>query len=349
MFYKTLLKPILFLFDPESVHNLFTYVGEIAGKYQPTRNVVSLMYGYKGKDISRVVDGITYKTPFLLAAGFDYNAKLTNILPSISLAGVEVGSVTAKPCKGNHSPRLRRLPKSKSIVVNKGLRNEGVDKVIERLKKNNEVQPRGSTSKGVVGISIARTNDIGCIDIKSGIDDYVYSFKRLNEENIGDYYTLNISCPNSFGGESFTDPVLLEQLMSEIDKMQCKKPVYVKMPINLEWNKFDELLKVLARHRVNGLVIGNLNKDYNYVAGDPDVPKSYSGGLSGAPCRELSTDLIRKTRFNYGNRFTIFGCGGVMSVADAKEKFEAGADIVQLITGIIYVGPGLMKKLCKSI
>jgi len=157
---------------------------------------------------------------------------------------------------------------------------------------------------------------------------------------------LNISCPNSFGGESFADSELLEKLMVEIEKIACTKPVYVKMPISIEWQKFEAVLAVLAKHRVNGVIIGNLQKDYSVVAGDPDVPKQYSGGLSGEPCRLASTDLIRKTRFNYGNRFTIIGCGGVMSPEHAKEKFDAGADLIQLITGMIYEGPNLINKLC---
>lgn len=356
MLYKNILKPIAFMFDPEFVHDRFVVLGGFLGRFSVTRAITQKIYGYNGPDISKVVDGITYRTPFLLSAGFDYNGRLTQILPYVGFGGVEIGSVTAKKCRGNEKPRLLRLPKSKSIVVNKGLRNDGVDAIIERLKNagvgsrtsDAEVDPRkhGPTIRGVIGVSIARTNDVSCVDTKSGIDDYVYSFKRLNEENVGDYYTLNISCPNSFGGESFADAVLLERLMVEIDKIECKKPIYVKMPITIEWQKFDAVLQVLSKHRVNGVIIGNLNKDYASVAGDPDVPKQYSGGLSGEPCRVPSNELIRKTRFNYGKRFTIIGCGGVMSSEHAQEKFDAGADLVQLITGMIYEGPGLIRKLC---
>ena len=135
MFYKRLLKPILFCFDPEAIHDVFIAFGAILGKYKMTRLLTALLYGYRGPDISKTVDGIVYCTPFLLAAGFDYNARLSGILGSIGLGGEEVGSVTARPCKGNPKPRLLRLVRSESILVNKGLKNEGVDKVIERLKK----------------------------------------------------------------------------------------------------------------------------------------------------------------------------------------------------------------------
>ncbi|MBP6858830.1 MAG: hypothetical protein KBC33_03320, partial [Candidatus Pacebacteria bacterium] len=256
MLYKLLLKPVLFRFDPEAVHDFFTKVGAFSSKHVFLRILVDVVYGYRGPDISRTVDGIVYRTPFLLSAGFDYNAQLTDILGSIGLGGEEAGSVTARACEGNPKPRLTRLPQSGSILVNKGLRNEGVDAVIKRLKKVKatgilvgEDALRGSTERArgifqqknirapesevvrrelgkfVVGISIARTNDEQSASIEAGIEDYAYSFRRLNEENIGDYYTINISCPNSFGGEAFATPELLTRLLARLKKISCTKPV----------------------------------------------------------------------------------------------------------------------------
>ncbi|MDD5164952.1 MAG: quinone-dependent dihydroorotate dehydrogenase [Candidatus Pacebacteria bacterium] len=354
--YKKLLKPILFRFDPETVHDFFTWTGELLGRSALTRFVVAKVYGYTGKNISKTVDGVTYKTPILLSAGFDYNGRLAQILPHISFGGEEVGSVTARPCEGNPKPRLTRLPQSKSIIVNKGLRNEGVDKVIERLKQriprfNNQVTITNDQKKVdfVVGISIARTNDEkSAASVQAGTDDYVYSFKRLNEENVGDYYTINISCPNAFGGETFAKPELLGQLLPALMKIPCTKPVYVKMPINIPWDHFAQLLKIIDENKLHGVVIGNLNKDYSWLDVREEAPKEYVGGLSGKPCTHPSTDLIRKTKEVYGDRFTIIGVGGIMSPETAREKFEAGADLIQLITGMIYEGPGLVRKIAKS-
>lgn len=342
MLYKRLLKPILFRFDPELVHNFFTRIGRFSGKHTLARMVVDIVYGYHGPDISKTVDGITYRTPFLLSAGFDYNAELTGILGSIGLGGEEAGSVTARPCEGNPKPRLTRLPKSESILVNKGLRNEGVDVIIKRLKSARI--PKGF----VVGISIARTNDEQSVPIEAGIEDYAYSFKRLNEEGVGDYYTINISCPNSFGGEAFATPELLTRLLTRLKQIPCTKPVYVKMPINIPWSQFEALLKIIDAHELQGVVIGNLNKDYSSLDVREEAPEMYRGGLSGKPCSHPSTDLIYKTRELYGKRFTIIGVGGVMSPETAKEKFDAGSDLVQLITGLIYEGPGLVRKLNKA-
>ena len=344
--YRFMLKPIFFRFDPEAVHDFMTRMGVIFGSNPVTRRIVDIMYGYHGKDISKIVDGIKYRTPFLLSAGFDYNGQLPRILPHIGMGGEEIGSVTARPCEGNPKPRLTRLPKSKSILVNKGLRNDGVDAIIARLKKTPREIVGGIDF--VRGVSIARTNDAQSVPIEAGISDYVYSFKRLNEEGIGDYYTLNISCPNAFGAEAFNDPVLLPRLLAAIKQVPCTKPIYVKMPINIPWEQFNALLKVIDSYGLNGVVIGNLNKDYSALDFRNEAPAVYSGGLSGKPCTHPSTDLIGKTRQMYGKRFTIIGVGGVMSPETAAEKFNAGADLVQLISGMIFEGPGLIKKLCKE-
>lgn len=343
MFYKRILKPILFHFDPEFVHDHFVGIGQFLGNNVFTRLFMDIIYGYHDRDVSKIVDGIKYRTPILLSAGFDYNGKLTRILPYIGLGGEEIGSVTAMQCDGNQKPRLTRLPRSKSILVNKGLRNEGVEAIIKRLKGTLREKDF------IIGISIARTNDERSVPIGAGIEDYVYSFKRLNEENIGDYYTLNISCPNAYGAEAFTDPVLLERLLIAIKQIPCSKPIYVKMPINLPWDQFDRLLKVIEKYKLNGVVIGNLNKDYNSLDFRSEAPEMYQGGLSGRPCVRLSNELIKKTRQAYGRRFTIIGVGGIMSPQDAKEKFDAGADLVQLITGMIYEGPGLISRIAKSL
>lgn len=340
MLYKTILKPIVFQFDAEKVHDLFMWIGQIMGNNSLGRFMINSVYGYHGPDISKTVDGIKYRTPIMLSAGFDYNAKLGRILPHIGFGGEEVGSVTARPCEGNKSPRLIRLKKSKSIIVNKGLKNDGVDTIMNRLEKI----PREKDF--IIGVNLARTNDQRSVPIKAGIEDFVYSFTRLNERNLGDYYTINISCPNAYGGESFSDPLLLDGLFRELAKVPCNKPVYVKMPINLPWEKFLAILKIVDRFGLRGVIIGNLNKNYNDLDFREEAPAYYVGGLSGKPCRDISTELIRKTRQVFGDRFTIIASGGVMSPEDAMEKLDAGADLIQLITGIIFEGPGLIKKMC---
>ena len=341
--YQKILKPILFRFDPEAVHNLFVRAGEIFGRSRIGRKLVAAIYGYRGPDVSRQIDGVSYPTPVLLAAGFDYNGRLTQILHSVAFGGVEVGSVTARPCSGNEPPRLRRAPESKSLIVYKGLKNEGVEKIIARQKKH---PPQHGL---VVGMSIAMTNDEGSATLEGAIDDYTTSLRRLHQEGIGDYYTVNISCPNVHGGENFTNPDRLRKLLDSLDQVPVDQPRYAKMPINLDWDTFQELVDILREHHFQGVIIGNLNKEYHSLDYPEEAPAAYRGGLSGKPCRELSTELIRRTRAHVGPDFTIIGCGGVLSPEDALEKFAAGANLIQLISGMIFEGPHLMKEIAESL
>ncbi len=339
--YQHFLKPFLFQFSPDSVHRLFTNAGEFFGKRALTRSFFSLLYNYHGETIEKTVDGIVYKTPIVLSAGFDYNARLTQILPSLGFGGVEIGSITARPCQGNLPPTLTRLPKSKSIMVYKGLKNDGVDVIIARLSKKKKIPGF------VIGVSIARTNDTKAAGVEAGIEDYLLSFRKLNENKIGDYYVLNISCPNSFDGEIFSKPDFLEKLLAAIRNVPCKKPIYVKMPINLPWEDFQKLLQIIVSYEIQGVIIGNLNKNYGDLWFPSEAPQEFRGGLSGKPCVKLSNELLARTHKNFGNRLTLIGCGGIFSPEDAMEKFRSGAQLVELITGMIFNGPSLIKKICR--
>lgn len=336
-------KPLIFTLSPDNAHALFLKTGEIMGSNVVTRSIVGALFGYHGKDISKVVDGVRYPTPVLLSAGFDSDGRLTRILKHLAYGGEEIGSITAYPCEGNPLPRMTRLPRNSSMIVYKGLRNDGVDALIARLKRT----PR--TASYVLGISIARTNrKESCANTEEGINDFATSFQKLNDANIGDYYTINISCPNAFAGEAFTSPKPLDLLLARLDSIPCTKPVYLKMPINLSLPEFDALLAVANTHRVSGVICGNLNKNYDELDYPEDAPKEFRGGLSGKPCFARSTALIRHTRELYGNRFTIIGTGGILSADDAMEKFRAGADLVQMISGMIFTSPSLMGQICEQ-
>jgi dihydroorotate dehydrogenase len=340
--YRRIIKPILFKIHPDTTHELFAWGGELIGSFAILRWLFGLFYNYRGRDISKVVDGIKYRTPILLSAGFDPDGRQTRTMSSFAFGGEEIGSITANKCAGNPRPHYERLTRDRSFIVHKGLKNNGVDALIARLKNTKRLHDF------VLGISIGRTNEPSASgDVETGINDYLESFKKLNVANLGDYYTINISCPNAFGGETFTDPALLAQLLPRLKKIKCAKPIYLKMPINLPWEQFVALADIADQNKINGLVIGNLNKNYDDLKYREEAPKEYSGGLSGSPCFALSNELIRKTREKYDKRFTIIGVGGIMSPEDAMEKFAAGADLVELITGMIYEGPGLIKKICK--
>lgn len=337
------IKKILFRFDPELVHDTTIAFGEFFGSTVLGRSAIGHLFDYKGKDISKIVDGIRYRTPIILSAGFDCNGRLTRILPMVGFGGEEIGSITARPCAGNPKPRLRRLVKSKSILVHKGLRNDGVDAVIARLTRTSRIPDF------VLGISIAQTNDGKTCTVEQGIEDYAYSFKKLNEAHAGDYYTINISCPNAVMGEVFTNPENLDCLLAKLKEIPCAKPVYVKMPINATWEEHKARVDLVVKHGLNGVVIGNLNKNYDELDFRAEAPEKYSGGISGKPTFARSNNLIKKTREHYGKDLTIIGSGGILAPGDAREKLEAGADLLQIATGMIWNGPGFMKKIAKAI
>lgn len=337
-------KPLIFKLSPDNAHSVFIVLGEMMGSNVVTRALIASLYEYRGKDISKVVDGVTYHTPVLLSAGFDADGRLTRILKHLSFGGEEIGSVTAYPCEGNPRPRMTRLVRNKSMIVYKGLRNRGVDALINRLTHT----PR--TPGYVIGISIARTNrKESCTNIEEGINDFAVSFQKLNEAHVGDYYTINISCPNAFSGEAFTEPKHLDSLLSRLMSIPSKKPIYLKMPIHLSMPEFEALLRIADKHGVHGVICGNLNKNYDELDYPEDAPKEFRGGLSGKPCFKRSNALIRRTKELYGNRFTIIGTGGILSPEDAMEKFHSGADLVQMISGMIFTSPSLMGQICTMV
>ncbi len=340
--YKKALKPVLFKFDPERVHDHFIKAGHLLGKSSVTRKATKAIFCYQNDRLKQIVDGIEFSNPVGLSAGFDKDANLLQILPSLGFGFMQVGSVTLKPYEGNPQPRLYRLPKSKGIVVYYGLKNIGVEKIIKRIKGYGKIDFPYS-------VSIAKTNDSCTVKLRDGINDYFGSLEKLVNEGIGDMYTINISCPNTFGGEPFTTPDKLDALLSKLKSIKTQKPMYVKMPINLAWTDFNELLKVIVKHKLNGVIIGNLQKNHNDPSIKDFIPENIKGGISGKPTWKLSNDLIAKTYKEYQGQLTIIGVGGIFNANDAYEKIKLGANLVQLITGMIYEGPQLIGEINKGL
>ena len=336
MAYKKMLKPVLFQFGPDEVHKVFVKAGQEITRQKSLLKILNTLYGNPLDYPATEVDGVRYYGKVLLSAGFDYNGHLPHCLWHMGFSGEEVGSVTAKPTKGNPPPNLTRLVRNQSIQVYKGLRNDGVDSIIHRLKKN--PSPEGF----VLGISIAKTNDSSTCTVEGGIEDMLYSLKRLQAEYLGHFYTINISCPNAFGGEDFTVSDNLERLLIGMQKLALKVPVYFKMPINQSYEKLKVLCQLIEHYHYQGLVIGNLNKNYQDLTDPTELrDQKFRGGLSGKPCQKLSNELIQKVRSEF-KHLTIMGCGGVLTPEDCTEKIASGAQLVQLISGMIFNGPHLI-------
>jgi dihydroorotate dehydrogenase len=338
--YKKVLKPIFFMADPEDVHDRMTRVGSFLGHYSLTRAFTSNLFKYEHPSLEQDIAGIHFRNPIGLAAGFDKNAELTQILPSVGFGFEEVGSITGEPCLGNPKPRLWRLKESQSLMVYYGLKNDGCEAIASKLKSNISNLKSGFP----LGISIAKTNSAETVDEEKGIADYVKAYKTFVDAGIGDYFTINISCPNAFGGEPFTTPEKLDRLLAALRQVPNKKPVFIKMPAEMPFDILDGMLEVARKHKITGFISSNLAKNRNNPAiKDSFVPEQ--GGMSGKVVQDFSDKQIEYIYKKCGKEFVIIGCGGVFNAEDAYRKIKLGASFIQMITGMIFEGPQVIKKI----
>ena len=333
-FYKAILKKIFFLLDPEEVHDRIIKTGIFLGSHGPTRKVTAAAFSYSNPALRQNILGIDFPNPIGLAAGFDKNAQLSDLWPVIGFGFAELGSITGEPCQGNPKPRLWRLKKSRGLVVNYGLKNDGCEKISQRLKNKKFKIP--------IGISVAKTNCQETVETEAGIEDYVRAFRKFTD--IGAYFTLNISCPNAYGGLPFTDPDRLERLLKRIDDIPTDKPVFLKLPPDLTPKEADALVAVAQKHRIHGFVCTNLTKNRNNKKIlEESVPER--GGISGKVVEDLSNNLIRRVYCATQGKYVIIGCGGVFSAEDAYKKIKMGASLIQLITGMVFEGPQIISEI----
>lgn len=332
--YRLLGKPIFFLFDPEFIHHFMIKVGALLGKTRLTRSLTYASFAFRHPSLTTTLHGISFPNPVGLSAGYDYDGDMTQIIDSVGFGWHTIGTVTWQAYAGNPTPRLGRFPKSKALLVNKGLKSIGTQAVIKKLSDLPLHVP--------TCVSIASTNTKFAND-REQIEDMLQSFRAFEESQLKhQLYELNISCPNTFGGEPFTTPKRLELLLKAVDKLNVSRPLFVKMPIDLSASEMLALVKVLNQHNVQGLNIGNLTKNRKNPLIHPAERaewKQRKGNVSGKPTWDLSNKHIRLVRKEYKNRFTIIGTGGIFTGEDAQYKLELGADLVQLITGMIYGGP----------
>lgn len=324
--YQNVLKRIFFLIDPETIHDFMTLTGRILGSNSFTRHITGLVFSYSNSALEQEVCGIKFRNPVGLAAGFDKDANLTDILPSVGFGFMEVGTITGKPCKGNPKPHLWRLNKDQSLRVNLGLNNKGAKEISNRLT--------GKKFEIPLITSIGKTNSRQTIETEAGIADYVKAYKEFTQ--IGDFFDINISCPNAYGVQSFSDPKKLDKLLTEIDKIPTKKPVFLKMPPDLSEKELDQILAVAKKHKIAGFVCSNLLK-------------STKGGVSGKAVENLANKQIQMIYKKTQGKYIIIGCGGIFSAEDAYKKIKLGASLVQLITGMIFEGPQVISEINRGL
>ncbi len=332
--YKYLLKPVFFRNDPEFIHDKMTSVGITLGRFRLGRVATKALFRYENPVLEQKILGISFKNPIGLSAGFDKNAQLTDILPSVGFGFAEMGSITGKQCAGNPKPRLWRLPNSKSLAVYYGLKNDGCEVISKRLQGKHFSIP--------IGMSVAMTNCEDNLILKNAVKDYAKAFKFM--EPLSDYITVNISCPNTHGGQPFIVPHKLDYLFDVLDEIPTKKPVFIKLSPDMSRSELDALLDVARAHRVQGIICTNLTKKRdNPKILDKDIPEK--GGLSGKVVQELSDEVLTYIYKKEGKRFILVGCGGVFTAEDAYKKIRLGASLIQMITGMIFEGPQVISEI----
>ncbi len=338
--YKYFAKPFFFKLDPEQVHDRICRLGQKLGDSSICRAVTKWLFAFEHPMLEQKILNISFRNPVGLTAGFDKNAEMTQIMPSVGFGFEIVGSISGMPCKGNPAPRLWRLPKSKGLVVYYGLKNDGAEVIASRLQKKSFKIP--------LGISVVKANSKEVVSVEAGIEDYKKAMNTMKD--VGDFFVINISCPNVFGGEPFGDPDRLDALLTELDQIETSKPIFLKIAVDISPSELDGLVEVAGRHRVHGFIISNLTKKKDRSTIDQsELSEEQKGGISGRPTFKPSNKLISHLYKTTGDRYVIIGVGGIFSAEDAYEKIIRGASLVQLATGMIFNGPQLIGEINKGL
>ena len=334
--YIYFLKPILFLFPADSVHTFFLHTGHILGKYSIFKKILKSLWAYADKSLEQNICGLDFKNPIGLSAGFDYDGDLVEILPSIGFGFNTVGTLTYEPYNGNPAPMLERLPKSRALLVNKGFKNNGVKSVLSSFSENQSMAPRG--------VSIGSTNK-PYTDFQEMLHDIEKGFREAENFDNFDYYELNISCPNLLNlqnlKEQLASPTGLRQALEILAGLNLKRPVFIKMPLERTEGEINEMLDVASEYYfISGLIFSNLAKDRTNTAFDQnEIQNAGKGNFSGKPVTEKSNAMLHYVYKTFGKRFILVGVGGVFTAEDAYKKIRLGATLVQMITGMVFMGP----------
>ena len=340
-----LLRRLLFLFPPESVHyfsmNTLRLLRQIG-----LLGLVRSFYGVSPKKMEGDwhFAGLHFQNPIGLGAGFDKNARYLSELEALGFGFVEIGTVTPLGQKGNPAPRLFRLPLDKALINRMGFNNDGASKIAERLKLWKQHNP---SSKLIIGGNIGKNKQTSN---EEAWKDYETCFKALHPHV--DYFVVNVSSPNTPGLRALQEKDSLRQILRHlqmINNAKAKaKPLFLKIAPDLGKEQLDDVIDLAVEIQLDGIVATNTTISREGLE-SPGELKEQQGGLSGLPLKKKSTDIVKYICERGGQHFPVIASGGVFTPGDAKEKFNAGASLVQVWTGFIYVGPAIVKKICHSL
>ena len=334
--YKKIISPFLFLFDPEKIHTFTFFLIKVFFKIPILGFIIESFYKVESPKLTRKLFGLTFENPVGIAAGFDKNATHISEFEKFGFGFIEIGTVTPKPQDGNPKKRLFRLKEDTAIINRMGFNNDGVTKIKNRLKKNYNVLIGGNIGKNKVTPNSQAKND------------YIICFKELY--NYVDYFVVNVSSPNTPGLRELQSKEFLNDLFIELNKLKSnetiKKPILIKISPDLSKEKILEILEVIDTNNIDGIIATNTTIDYPNLK---SKNKNETGGLSGAPLYDKSNEVISFISKKTNGKLPIIGVGGISTPEQAVKKIEAGAHLIQLYTGIIYEGPGIVRKINKKL
>ncbi len=354
--YKVL-RSVLFLFDPEWVHYFSMKGLRLLCKIPGIKKLIAKLFTPPAeKNIHPALGGtifnIQFKNRVGLGAGFDKNAKYLNELEALGFGFVEIGTVTPLPQAGNEKPRLFRLPKDKALINRMGFNNDGVEVIAKRLeswKLKTEQQTTNNEQRLIIGGNISKNK---ITPNEDAWKDYETCFIALHA--YVDYFVVNVSSPNTPGLRELQEKDALHKILSNLQQLNTKhlnpKPILLKIAPDLTIEQIDDVIDLAIEIKLDGLVATNttISRDQLTIH-HSQLTKIGAGGLSGLPLKHRSTEIVKYIHQKTNGQIPVIASGGIFTGADAKEKIDAGASLIQVWTGFIYEGPGIMKRICKEI
>ena len=336
--YKVIIRPVLFSFNPESVHHFTFSALKFLFALPGVNAIAKAMFTVKDDRLKRTVMGIDFPNPVGLAAGFDKEAKMYKELSAFGFGFIEIGTLTPKAQPGNPKPRIFRIPQDKGLINRMGFNNGGIGDAIERLKNNKDVIIGGNIGKNKVTPN------------ENATDDYVTCFNALFP--YVDYFVVNVSSPNTPGLRELQEKEPLTKLLQTLQDLNNTKthpkPLALKIAPDLTNDQLDDIINIAHEVELNAIIATNTTiSREGLTVNQAEIERMGAGGLSGAPVRKRSTEVVKYLRNGLSKDVAIIAVGGIFTGADAKEKLDSGADLVQIYTGFIYEGPSIVKYINK--
>ncbi len=327
--------------NPEQAHHNVTSGLKFFTKIWGSNALLKSLYTVEDPRLQTTVFGLTFKNPVGLAAGFDKNADYIEQMSKLGFGFIEIGTVTPKPQPGNDKPRMFRLVNDQALINRMGFNNQGADVAAGRLKHLKE--KNGVIIGGNIGKNKVTPNE-------EAVNDYIYCFNSLFD--YVDYFVVNVSSPNTPGLRDLQEKEPLKKILNKLQDLNnakaSPKPILLKIAPDLTDSQLDDIVEIVQDTKIAGVIATNTTISREGLYSDPNLVKE-AGGVSGKPLTKRSTEVIKYLSDKSNKAFPIIGVGGIHSAADAIEKLNAGASLIQIYTGFIYEGPGLVAEICKGI